>query len=1411
MSVSRVKVDSTIFLGQKVDCGSALSLINVKIRLFNVSFISNVHTNNNTTILKSSYYPKFIAKNVPTGGAITTIGTEMLSINTLFEENSAVVGGAMYCELKSNATMINNMFVGNYAKRVSSYNSESTSQSSVVYSANGCSLTIVNSSFYNNVGYGYGRVFTVVYSTIAIALSSFKTNCGGIILSNHSSVSLNGNWFSNNSAVQGGVVFAVNNATVLVNENYFMFNQAQKGGVIYADGNSTVLITSCSFEQNRANKSDGGVVYLTHANIIISYSNFTMNTAMLHHGGVVYCPENGTVNILGCRFINNMAFINGGAIATMLSTVDISMSDFINNTVTVHRSSGGAMYLTSTRGIISETLLKRNSAGLIGGGIYMSDSIIKLNSNDFNENKADLGGGIGGNLSMIGTSLIVVDCRFIYNYGGAMFFNNLIMETYNFLFITNNRPSKYGGVVYLVSSTVTFHSSLLFTNNFGSLLTYNSEVNFTGNCSFINGANNRSSDAFQGGGAISAYESNFFFHQKAVFEYNHAQNGGAIYALKSKLYVYNDMTIANNIASNGGGIYLYKTQLTISNIPHQTNLHFNCFQNIAQKGGGVYLEEESQIVVLKLEDYQFPHIIFIHNIANYGGGVFVDDSKTSACAFGAVSETSNIFTEVTNKGCFLQYRTEKNGFERSVNNHHNNIAINVSLNYAEKSGRNIYGGFLERCIINRYFDDVDGVLDIQHQGLKFFTSYIPVITISSDPIGLCFCENGKPNCANQIPRILVRKGNEFKVSLVAVDQVNNTKSYVAVQSYLNSSVGGFAIGQQTQIVTGNCTDLVFNVYSPHSSEELILYANGPCMDAKPSQRRLNILFLPCVCGIGFQLGVTTQSTICECECDPKLLSYINSCDPKTDSLEREGEFWISLKKSSYLIFPHCPLDYCTQRNLMLNLNIPNGSDVQCINNRSGKLCGSCQPGLSLSISSSKCIPCPRYWPAVCAIVVIGSAFVGIALVTLLLVCNLTVAAGTLNGLIFYANILDANRATFLLNQFSRPNFVTVIIAWMNLELGFDLCFFKGLDSYWKTWLQLGFPVYVILLVMSIIFISERSLKFSHLISKRNPVATLDTLILFSYTKILRTVIAVLSFAISDDSSEVVWLTDASVEFLKGKHIPLFVTALFILVIGSMYTAVLFSWQWLLYHQDKIIFRFVKNQKLRLFLEPYHAPYTCRHRYWTGLLLLVRVILYLFTVSVSTVVREPFRWNLLMIFIAMMCILLPKIMLGIKIYKNRLLDILEVISYLNLILFCVAKLFTKVEGDENNVITYISGTIFFILLLAVLMYHFFTELCFKMHVWKKLTHRNQREYHIIHENERSSHEQSQPTFSVVEGPPPISAFMGNRQSAGLENENWKSESAEDLLLPTPEKSSIELESISEPTLEHSSIPYHEMTH
>ena len=148
--------------------------------------------------------------------------------------------------------------------------------------------------------------------------------------------------------------------------------------------------------------------------------------------------------------------------------------------------------------------------------------------------------------------------------------------------------------------------------------------------------------------------------------------------------------------------------------------------------------------------------------------------------------------------------------------------------------------------------------------------------------------------------------------------------------------------------------------------------------------------------------------------------------------------------------------------------------------------------------------------------------------------------------------------------FSRSNltFLPVFISWLNLDIGFDMCFFEGMDVYAKTWIQLAFPAIIFFVVM-IILLTRCSKRFTNLIRRRNPVATLATLILLSYTRVLQTIITSLSFVTlmyPNGTHKVYWLPDANFE-LGNYHGWLKIGVLvgvsvIIVVVGLLYTLLL---------------------------------------------------------------------------------------------------------------------------------------------------------------------------------------------------------------------------------------------------------------
>ena len=142
------------------------------------------------------------------------------------------------------------------------------------------------------------------------------------------------------------------------------------------------------------------------------------------------------------------------------------------------------------------------------------------------------------------------------------------------------------------------------------------------------------------------------------------------------------------------------------------------------------------------------------------------------------------------------------------------------------------------------------------------------------------------------------------------------------------------------------------------------------------------------------------------------------------------------------------------------------------------------------------------------------------------------------ALVLYANIIGVNCTIFL--PVESTDAFTFFIAWLNLDFGVETCFYDGMDTYSKTWLQFVFPVSIFAVVGLMVLVSHFSSKFARLLGN-NPISVLATLILLSYTKILHTFITVLYVTNLEypTYNTMVWLYDTNIGYLSGKHIPLF--------------------------------------------------------------------------------------------------------------------------------------------------------------------------------------------------------------------------------------------------------------------------------
>ena len=389
------------------------------------------------------------------------------------------------------------------------------------------------------------------------------------------------------------------------------------------------------------------------------------------------------------------------------------------------------------------------------------------------------------------------------------------------------------------------------------------------------------------------------------------------------------------------------------------------------------------------------------------------------------------------------------------------------------------------------------------------------------------------------------------MSVVAIDQ-----SGLAIPTLIHTIVHSGHNLTVSEIISyetgGNCTSRNYSVTTKNNLNQLELYPNN--RSGNTIHLIVNITFESCP--TGFEQSNFTGV----CICDHRLWQYTNSCDIDRQTILRNASstFWIGVWYNNgtlegYIHHRYCPLDYCTSESKYISMHSP---DKQCSYNRSGLLCGKCKEGLSLILGSSQCKYCSNSYLAL----LIPLALVGVFLVIMLFLLHLTVTAGTLHGLIFYANIVAANHHIFF--PHTSNNLASIFIAWLNLDLGIQTCFYNGMNVYAKTWLEFVFPVYIWVIVGLLVYISHHSVTVTKLLGS-SPVPVLATLFLLSYAKVLRTIISALSLTTLHypDRNVVVWIHDANVPL--AKYIPLVLVALlFLLFLFLPYTLFLLLGQWL---------------------------------------------------------------------------------------------------------------------------------------------------------------------------------------------------------------------------------------------------------
>ena len=425
---------------------------------------------------------------------------------------------------------------------------------------------------------------------------------------------------------------------------------------------------------------------------------------------------------------------------------------------------------------------------------------------------------------------------------------------------------------------------------------------------------------------------------------------------------------------------------------------------------------------------------------------------------------------------------------------------------------------------------------------------------------------------------------------------------------------------------------------------------------------INISFRPCP--PGFSLS---KHKPFKCDCNKLMQQFPGvKCHIQDQTISRSGLVWISIDGNETVVASNCPYNYCNREEINVTLEDP---DSQCNFNHSGTLCGGCQPGLYLALGTNHCLDCPNTHLAL----ILPFALAGVVLVCFIKVIDLTISQGTLNGLIFYANVVKANEYLLFTEKQTSP--LVVFIAWLNLDLGIETCFFNGLTAYGKTWLQFLFPLYIWSIASLIIILAKYSDKVAKLMGN-NSVPVLATLFLLSYAKLLRTIITALSFTMlsTTHGSKAVWSADGNLDYLGPEHAPLFaVAAATLLFLWLPYTLLLFLGQWLHRCNCRLITRML--MKIKPFLDAHYGPLNGHHRYWFGALLLVRAVILLISALI------PANRAIITVYSINVCALVLMTGFAVGVYRSFAVATFNAIWFVNLGLLSASHMFTSFEGSN----------------------------------------------------------------------------------------------------------------------------------
>ena len=721
------------------------------------------------------------------------------------------------------------------------------------------------------------------------------------------------------------------------------------------------------------------------------------------------------------------------------------------------------------------------------------------------------------------------------------------------------------------------------------------------------------------------------------------------------------------------------------------------------------------------------YITFSFNQAVFGAAFNMKDSflhfnddlnmtlkNNSAQVFGGAIHIVNSYINIISR-CALQILTR-----------HKITNIN---NTAGFGGNIVYGYPIYHCLSTKRNNLIENVSYYSN----FFDSN-DSLDISSIPHSLNYCGSSSLKGYKHYP------GETIELSFSALDYAHNSVYTIVEVSLMKDEKAEELVMAKSslmnlekfQVLNENKTNLcsVINITVFYHDELGIWGEANSTLYVRLLSHQFNIMSTVKLnlthCPPGFKLDHSRG--VCKCSSAIKkvftsLSKSGSECDINTLTISMSPNFfspWIGIYSDSGNIYaqvasictlPHCmpnervsSITFDERSGTFLLKNSSNLSQTEsfCRPHRKGVVCGECEEGYSVVFGSGDCMKCSNWW----LLTIVFYAVAGPIVIFLMYSLRLTLANGVINGIIFYVQTTNVNVLPIIdhldIHNLWTSRLVYLFLSSLNLNLGFPMCFYDGMNETWMSGLYLVFPIYLLSIVVVIILLSHNSMWLSNKTS-RFSVQVLITIVHISFFNLLIAAIhVIIPLKIYMDKEEevieqLVWINNGNVQYGSPVHILLItITLVTVSVFFIPYLTVLIGGRYFIRSS-------FGDKYLRAAFEAIHGPYKEKKKYWftARLFLLVTMFTVYSLISVIGV-------STVCVILVFLLIFFLFVQLHLKPFKSTFINVVDSILLLNLIVLSHVGWYLTVTNEASKVQTcYIIGvslvSVVFIQFVSVIVY------------------------------------------------------------------------------------------------------------